>query len=332
MPGSKDKTTKPKYNTTGFAKSSFFNRLQVDPRFTKGLTEATNLAISQNTKGQYQTAYNHVNRCAVFTGQDMDFPFDLTKTLNYVGFLMEVRKVSSNTISQYISAIRFLHLVQGQDPSSLRPGIITLVLRGREHWEQVGKMLSKKVQRLAVTVPWMKYIKKVLVHMKLAEEVKLMIWAVCCLMFCGSLRVHEILSKEDLPCPHTTLMYEDFEFSELMVNKIKKNVIKIRIKSPKENRVGSGIWLEIFENGTFMCPVRSLKKWLVKAKPKPGQTLFCFPNNTPFKGKDLNKILSEITGPLTEGSGGMIRSHSFRASMPTEMGLRQEILSNTSIE
>ena len=60
----------------------------------------------------------------------------------------------------------------------------------------------------------------------------------------------------------------------------------------------------------------------MKAKPQPGQTLFQFPNGKSFKGRDLNRILSEVTGPLTEGTESVVRAHSFRAAIATEMGIR----------
>ena len=247
---------KPKYNTTGFATQQMLVEQNVDIRFTGGLSDALNLAVSENTKSQYRTAWNHVFRCGYYTKQDMGFPFDLTKTMNYVGFLMEIRNVSAKTISQYLSALRYIHLVQGKDPSCLRPDIVSLILRGKEHWEEVEQTLANKPRRVAVTVPMMKYIKRSLVKMNTSKEEKLMIWTVCTLMFCGSLRVHKVLSKVDTPCPQSTLMYEDLEISEICVEKIKKYIIKLRLKSPKENRVGSGVVIEIFENGTFMCPIR----------------------------------------------------------------------------
>ena len=110
-------------------------------------------------------------------------PFDLTKTLNYVGFLIEIRKVSAGTISQYLSALRFIHLVQGEDPSSLRPDIIKLILRGREHWDHVEETLENKITRVAITVPIMKFTKRSLVKMTCSEEEKLLVWAVCTTMF-----------------------------------------------------------------------------------------------------------------------------------------------------
>ena len=315
-------SSKSKYNTTGFATAELFTIMNIHPSFINRLTDAMNLAISENTKGQYRTAVNHVTRCANFTGKSMTFPFDLPKTLNYVGFLLEVRKVKSTTVSQCLSALRYVHLVQGQDPSCLRPAIVTMILKGREHWEHVEKTLSNKVERVAVTVKMMKYLKASLAQMDFLEVNKLMIWAVCCLMFCGSLRVHEVLSKYDNPCPQTTLMYDDLQITDHMISGVKKSVIKLKLKSPKENRVGRGLTIEIFGNDSLICPVKALKKWMRNANFQSGQPMFRFLNNKAFKGRDFNKILSKITGPILEGSGGVVRAHSFRAALSTEMGLR----------
>ena len=299
-----------------------FSNLDVDPRFRRALTAATNFSIAENTKNQYVTASKHITRCVEFTGQEMSFPFDTKKTLNYVGFLIEVRKVQSKTISQYLSAIRYLHLVEGHDPSCLRPPIVALILRGREHWDEVEKKLENKPKRVAVTVEIMKFIKRSLVRMHIGEEEKLRVWAVCALMMCASLRVHEVLSKGQDHCPQTTLMYEDFEMSEVRVGGTVRTIIRLRLKSPKEDRVGSGLWLEIFGNNTMLCPVRAVKKWLsVAIKPQVGQPFFRLKSGDNFTGKDLNKILSKITASISDSMGGVVRAHSFRSAIPTQMGL-----------
>ena len=79
-----------------------------------------------------------------------------------------------------------------------------------------------------------------------------------------------------------------------------------------------------------MCPVKSLKKWLSKAKCQFGKPLFRYQDSKPFKGKDLNRILSEITKPLTDDTTGVVKAHSFRAAISTEMGLRD--FSHTEIQ
>ena len=41
-----------------------------------------------------------------------------------------------------------------------------------------------------------------------------------------------------------------------------------------------------------------------------------------FTGQDFNKILTELTNPLTNGTDGIIRPHSFRSGVASEMGQR----------
>ena len=58
------------------------------------------------------------------------------------------------------------------------------------------------------------------------------------------------------------LFPKDLQIWEVKIGDKQKSIIQIRIKSPKENRIGSGITLEIFENESFICPVKAIKKWL----------------------------------------------------------------------
>ena len=121
-----------------------FTSLKVNDRYVESLSNAANMAISENTKSQYRTAVRHIERIETELGIDMSLPFDLGKTLNYVGFLLNDRKCSSKTVSQYLSGIRKLHLCKGIDVASLRPQIVNLILKGREHWENVNDTLKGK--------------------------------------------------------------------------------------------------------------------------------------------------------------------------------------------
>ena len=108
--------------------------MNVHGKYAATLAEATNLALAENSKSQYRTAMKHVDRITETLGIDMSLPFDISKTLNYVGFLLEDRKCCSKTVGQYLSAIRHVHLCQGFDTNCLRPPVVVLILKGREHW------------------------------------------------------------------------------------------------------------------------------------------------------------------------------------------------------
>ena len=45
-------------------------------------------------------------------------------------------------------------------------------------------------------------------------------------------------------------------------------------------------------------------------------------SRTCFTGKEFNKILTTLTKPITHGTEGVIKPHSFRSGVASEMGLR----------
>ena len=92
---------------------------------------------------------------------------------------------------------------------------------------------------------------------------KVTFWAACTLIWNGSLRVHEALSRSQYNYdPQTTLLKSDVEIFTESINHVNRSVIRILIKSPKEDRIGKDMCLEIFGNNTFLCPVRALNKYL----------------------------------------------------------------------
>ena len=123
--------TKQKYNAIGFSNEAVFNQFNVHPKYVNTLSGVTNMALAENTKSQYRTAVKHISRIEADLNVDMSLPFNIGKTLNYVGFLMDDRNCSSKTICQYLSGVRMLHLCNGFDVTSLRPPIVNLILKGK---------------------------------------------------------------------------------------------------------------------------------------------------------------------------------------------------------
>ena len=124
--------------------------------------------------------------------------------LAYVGWLIAVRKVSAATISQYISGLRVAHLKHGVMPGNLKPALIAAIIKGKEHEE--GK-LNSKIPRLAMTIPVMKLLKALLTASNMPLAKKRLIWAISCMAFHGSFRIHELLSRSTHKFdPTTTLL------------------------------------------------------------------------------------------------------------------------------
>ena len=296
--------------------------MQVDNRYAHTLAGAANMALTENTKSQYRTAINHITRIEALLGIDMSPPFNTAKTLNYVGYLLEDRNCCSSTVNVYLSGLRMWHLCMGMDVSSLRPPMVSLILKGREHWENVEETLRNKPVRTAVTLKVMKYLDRMIVLSDFSKEMKLMLKLICRLLFCGSLRVHEVLAKtKDTFDPLVTLCKEDIELVTDTIGREQHSFIRLHLKSPKERRVGTGVKLEIYGNETFCCPVQAWNKWRRLVNLKDRQPVFQQQNRC-FTGQEFNKILTKITSDLTEGSSVIIRPHSFRSGMSTEMALR----------
>ena len=311
-----------KYNTEGFTQKELFTDLNVHDEYASMLADTANMAVTENTKAQYKTAVKHIQRVAMELNVDMSLPFDLTKTLNYVGFLLYTREVSAKTVNQYLSGVRYLHLCRRHDPSCLRPPIVSMILKGREHWENVKDTLESKPQRVAVTLRILRYLKRVIRETSFEVEKKLRLWAICCLLWNGSLRVHELLSKhKNMFDPLTTLCKGDIELVKAQVGTEEKTFIRLHLKSPKERRIGTGVKLEIFGNQTFCCPVSAWQRWEAKVKLQSDMPVF-MEGNACFTGAEFNRTLSNLTAGITDGTDGVIRPHSFRSGMATEMALR----------
>ena len=316
--------TRSKYSSCGNFISDVFNNWNIKPELSKLLSDRANKGIAQNTWKQYKCVFNHIKKCEAYLGMPMDLPFDLEKTLSFIGYLIQERNCSSKTIHCYLSAVRMAHLTQGIDCPHLRQPIVDLIIKGQAHHETLKESMVKKASRLPVTIPVLKYIKHKLKKTSWSRAKKYTVWGAACLLWNGGLRVHEGLSKEKhIFDPMTTLLLEDIGFQKVLINGKKEELLKVKLKCPKESSIGNGVVLEIFRNSSFFCAINALKKYLqiCPVELKKGKPLFRNSDGSNYTGRDLNRDLAELTKPITEGSLGIIRSHSFRSGLATEMGL-----------
>ena len=217
------------------------------------LASRTNMALANNTKSNYNTVKNNIQRCEAELECNLDFPWSISQTLHFIAYLF-TRKVKSKTVTCQLSGVRMAHIELGLDNPNLRTPLINLILKGTDHWDNIQKRLSGSNSRTPVTIDMMKVIKRKLIESNHDSFTKVIFWAACTLIWNGSLRVHEALSrsKSDLDL-QTTLLNEDVQIISEMINNTKRTYVRILIKSPKEDRVGRDMCLEIFGNDTFLC-------------------------------------------------------------------------------
>ena len=248
--------------------------------------------------------------------------------LTYIGWLITVRKVKSTTISQYLSGLRTAHLKRGLMPQNLRPDIVKSILKGQEHSEAK----ENKPPRLAITLPVMKLLKRLLKGSALNLHTKRMLWAVSCIAFHGSFRIHELLSREESNYdPTTTLLGMNIRVITVRVGDRDENILVVNLKNPKEDKYGMGVNVELFETKTFSCPVTSWIKLLnvSTVKPCPTKPVFRQSNGKCLTGAKFNKVLKSLLGQYLDYGKGQYLSHSFRsgvASMMAEAGYSDEVI------
>ena len=97
---------------------------------------------------------------------------------------------------------------------------------------------------------------------KLSLEERRLIWAVCCLAFHGSFRIHELLSRKVGSFDGTkTLLGNDVRLVNTTIDGIQEEILIVHLKSSKEQQLSKGINVELFATGGFSCPVKAWKMW-----------------------------------------------------------------------
>ena len=183
---------------------------------------------------------------------------------------------------------------------------------------------------MAMTVPMMTLLKKLLSMTNWPLEKKRLYWAVSSIAFHGSFRVHELLSRQEESFdPSSTLLGKDVRLAKVRVEGREEEVLIIHLKAPKEDRLSSGINIELFATGTSLCPVKAWKKWMEVRKERLQATKPVFRQSSGkcMSGSLFNRDLKNLLGKYIDYSKGKITTHSFRsgfASFMAEAGYKDE--------
>ena len=150
-----------------------------------------------------------------------------------ISWLLFQRKVKAKSAEVYVSGLRCLHLINGHENPSLRPGIVTLIINGQTNLDK----LMEKIEVKGKTIPIMKLIKKNLRKSNMSSVKKHLIWSTSTLAFTGGFRIHKLLSKERQSYdPFVTLLGKDIVIKE----NDKYPHIQVFLKTQKKNRITLG--------------------------------------------------------------------------------------------
>ena len=311
-----------KYGDKGLFDQATFQDYQLPADIERTLQRAGNNSLAQRTWGVYKTAENHLAKCAADTGNPMTPPLGRRDILLFVGWLLNTRKVRPTTVESYLSGLRTIHLVNGFDTQCLRPEIVKSIITGAKNITAIEDRACAKPRRVPVTLTLLKLLKIELNKLDKTPQFKKLTWAISCILFFGALRVHEILSREALSYdPNFTLLQENLKLKIVDVEGKDMQILQILLKSPKENRVGNKVVIDIYENGSCCCPVKAFNNWMSTLPPtQRGKPAFVLQNGQAYTGSLLNKTLKKCFEKHVPKELGFVSSHSFRSGVASMMG------------
>ena len=180
-----------KFSEHGMVSKETFENRGLGSRSAEVLSRLANFGLSKNTWTGYSTVKYHIEGCQQETGVDLSLPFNLYKTLHLVAWMFDTRGLMGTTVDKYLSGVRMVHLSLGYDEPCLREPIIKLIVKGRKNWDAVNAKLIGKRGKSLVTITMMKLIKRKLHSVDWDQDIKRLFWAICCVAWSGSFRIHE---------------------------------------------------------------------------------------------------------------------------------------------
>ena len=232
------------------------------------------------------------------------------------------RGLKGVSVDKYLSALRMIHMKRGHFEPWLRPEIISLITRGAKQRDQVLKRLSGKVSKHAMTPELMWRLKLQLNRAKLPISRKRIIWATATSAFAGSLRVHEILSREQTKFDPNSVMLEGaIKVKKTWMEGREVDSLSLYIAHPKEEKLSAGVVIDLFPTGDFMCPVTAYKNWQLDkgVELTPRRPLFRLEGGKNYTGRLFNSDIRSLMSKVLDYDSNPITAHSFRRGLATFM-------------
>jgi hypothetical protein len=256
--------------------------------------------------------------CGKARKRRMELPLQEADILEFIGWLAEERKVKAGTMNSYLAGVRQLHILKGMEPPNIRTQLVKFLLQGKKNMDSIAKRAGNTKKRLPMTITVMKLLKEETRRWEVALEQKLLLWAIATIAFHGAFRIHELLSKTESEFdPDFTLLGRDIQV-KTEEDGLKKLVVKL--KCPKESRDGKEVYVDIFESGGTLCPVKAWTRWQERRQADGRLPAFRDQYGIPVTGKKMNSWLQTLLGKHVDYDKASFTGHSFRIGLATTLG------------
>jgi hypothetical protein len=298
-----------------------FANMDIPQEVKMSLARIGNHGLAKETWSSYRTGERMLLKCQKEYNRKFDLPLGKADLLVFIDWLIRVRGLKAATVKCYLAGIRQLHIMKGLDPPILMDSQVKLILKGQQNIDNAEKRQNSDKGRLPVTMTMMKLLKENIRQWDKSNETKLLVWAVCTLAFHGAFRIHELLCRTETSFdPAYDLLRQDVKIETATYGGKTTRFLTVRLKSPKEQRDGKTVVVDVFESGGDICPVRAYRKWEKLSQGEADWPAFRAPCGTPLTGRKLNSYIRELLGGSVDYEKGKITSHSFRSGIASILG------------
>ena len=280
------------------------------------LDELYSYGLAKGTWSSYKTAEGLLKQCCEEKDIEKKLPLEENTVLAFVHWLAFKRGSKASTIDTYLSGIRQLHVERGLPTDNIRTDRVRTILKGLKNKNLAEDRKEGVEKRKPITTDILLVLKGKLAEADMNGRDQRLVWTVSSILFHGAFRVHELLCKKQSSFdPDFTLLGRDVK----LVTQGGREVLQLRIKAPKEQKVGKDVIVDVYSTDSELCPVRAFKKW-IKFKGKEDELpLFRFSSGIPLTGKKFNEVVRDRLKGEVENIEKLFSSHSFRAGAASMM-------------
>ena len=280
------------------------------------LDELYSYGLAKGTWSSYKTAEGLLKQCCEEKDIEKKLPLEENTVLAFVHWLAFKRGSKASTIDTYLSGIRQLHVERGLPTDNIRTDRVKTILKGLKNKNLAEDRKEGVEKRKPITTDILLVLKGKLAEADMNGRDQRLVWTVSSILFHGAFRVHELLCKKQSSFdPDFTLLGRDVK----LVTQGGREVLQLRIKAPKEQKVGKDVIVDVYSTDSELCPVRAFKKWIKVKGMEDELPLFRFSSGIPLTGKKFNEVVRDRLKGEVENIEKLFSSHSFRAGAASMM-------------
>lgn len=292
-------------------------------------SELINSSVSRATWAKYSSGYNAFCSFEKSTNQQFSWPLSKEVWRAFIVWCHYTRNLAPNSITTYLSALKFVHHIKGLSCSHLSEDkLSSLLLKGVLH--SSTSFLTHPKTRRVMTFPLLIALGHRIALTDWPSLDKQVIWAAATTAFFGSTRLGEILAAEERSfSPTSDLTWNDVRCSS-------PSSLLLHLKQPKSGIAG-GEMVDLFEFPGFdCCPVLALKnlrtKQIQAGNSDESLPVFRFSTGKNLTKAIFNRTLVTLLSDICLPGKDTVTCHSFRAGIPSTLSMFPDLITSDMIK